>query len=1085
MITLIVMIFGTVSLTNLSTDLFPSINIPIAAVSTIYFGASPEEIENLVTQPLESQLATVNNVDSMTSVSSEHSSLIIVQFVDGVDMDSVMMDMRDKLDLASAMLPEDVQDPMVIKFDPNMMPIMAYSVSQQDKSMSEVTRFVDNVLVPRIESIEGVAAVSRMGGSKEEVVINLDSEKLKVLSTFGLNKNAISGMLTAQNLILPSGSITEDNKDYSIRASGKFDSVEDLEDLVLVEMDFPVIENPQTGQPMDLFQLMTLAEQYPELLGGFDLKTMLSGDRAIPAMGGSDITPNPNAETPTMPEMEMAPMQIKLSDIGTIEFQETKSLDYAKVNGEESISISIQKQTNVNTSEISKAIQEEVKMIQDEYPGSNMLITLDQGKFIDRATSSVAVNGLIGGILAVLILFIFLKDIRPTIIIGVSIPVSVIAAFTALWLADITLNIVSMGGLALGIGMLVDNSVVVLENIYRLRKEGVSRTEAAITGAKEVSGAIVASTLTTIAVFMPVMFVKGLTAEIFQEMAIVVTITLLASLIVAISLVPMLSSKLIKRPDTSTHHKAMDGARNFYSKVLKWSLHNRLAIIIITLVLFLGSILGISQLGMELMPASDEGQVSVTVTMPKGTTFKETVGEVAKVEEILKELVDVDVISASVNGGAGFMSAFLGGGADSGSISVILVPVEDRSMTTDQVADEIRRLVEGQTLAEQISVEALSSNGMMGGFGSSPISVEVSGMDFEVLEALALEVTELVQSVEGTTEVDDGIEIGAPEINILLKPEAALAKGIMTPAVASTLNEMITGVASTSISMNGRKVPIYINETANGTLQIADLPDVTVTSMTGEKVSLGEIADIEEGVGYTAINRQNQRRTLTVSAKLLDDYDSGSVGNDVNELIREMTIPEGYSVALTGEYDEIRDSFRSLGLSLLLGIVLIYMIMASQFESFKYPFVILFSIPLAFTGSFIGLFITGTPLSITSVLGFLVLSGIVVNNGIVLVDYINRLKDSGRGSMAAILEAGPVRLRPILMTALTTILALLPSAIGIGEGAEMMRPLGISVVGGLIMSTFLTLVVVPVVYYTIDRKGRMADQEEKLTAVEV
>jgi HAE1 family hydrophobic/amphiphilic exporter-1 len=892
-------------------------------------------------------------------------------------------------------------------------------------------------------------------------------------------------------MTLPAGTITENDKDYSIRAVGKFETIEDIEDLVLIEMPFPVIENPVTGEEMDLWEVLDAMKLYPEMFEGIDLfgglTGLTSGMTSMPGMDTSSTettsldTTSPDTTTTStdnsaMADMEMTTISIKLTDIATIDYIELEGIDYSKVNGEDSIAISLQKQNNVNTTDIAKLIKEEMTAIIKDYPDTAALITLDQAKYIDQMVSSVVINAIIGGILAVMILFIFLKDIRPTIIIGISIPVSIIAAFTALWLANITLNLVSLGGLALGIGMLVDNSVVVLENIYRMRKDGQSRVDAAVNGAKQVGGAIIASTLTTVAVFMPVMFVQGFTAEIFQEMAIVVSITLLASLIVALSLVPMMSSKLIKKPDTSMHHKAMDRARAFYSRILSKALRHRVAVVILTVVLFASSIFGVIQLGMELMPASDEGQISISVKMPKGTTFSDTVLEVKKVEEILTTFEEIDVVSASVTGGGNFMAAFMGGGSDTGSLTVILKPTTERDLETSEVADLIRDKVAGLTLAQEISVNAISSN-MMGGLSTSPIEVSISAKDFDQLESLATEVASLVEGVEGTTEVDNGIKIGAPELNINLRPDKALAKGILPPTVAMALNEKITGIESTSITLEGRKVGIYINETKNNTVTLSDIPELTFTSMTGEEVLLADVADIEEGVGYTSINRTNQRRTMSVTSKLLDGYDAGTVGIDIDALISEMNIPDGYTVKVIGEYDDIMDAFGSLGLSLLLGIVIVYMIMASQFESFKYPFVILFSIPLAFTGGFIGLFITGTPLSIVSVLGFIVLSGIVVNNGIVLVDYINRLKETGMGSMAAILEAGPTRLRPILMTALTTILALVPSAIGFGEGAEMIQPLGITVIGGLFMSTFLTLVVVPVIYYMFDRKGRKADQE--------
>lgn len=1059
MITLIVTIFGVVSFTNLKTDLFPSINIPIAAISTMYFGASPEEIESIVTGPLESQIATVDNVDSITSVSSEHSSLIIVQFTDSTNMDTAMLNLREKLNMVISYLPDNVSKPVIMKFNPNMMPIMEFSITQKSKNMSEVTDFVNNVVAPRLESIEGVASVSITGGSQKEILINLDSNKINQL---GLSKDAISGLLTAQNLNMPAGTITEGGKDYAVRVMGKFNSIEDIKDLVIFEMPVPILP---TGEPMDIWDMLAMQENesdFPEV------PPLRNEQRDMPEeMEDLELVNIPQA-------LNMETIQIRLSDLGTITFEEKNSQVYSKVNGEDSITVSIQRQNEYNTTEVAQLVTNEIDSIKKEYPGTNVLTILDQSEYISRMVGSVTINGIIGAVLAVIILFIFFKDIRPTIVIGTAIPISIIAAFTVLFLSDITLNVVSMGGLALGIGMLVDNSVVVLENIYRMRNEGLSRVEAAIQGSKQVSGAIIASTLTTIAVFMPVVFVEGFTAEIFQEMALTLSITLAASLVVALSIVPMMSSQLINRPDTSIHHRVMDATKIFYRKVLIKSLKNRWVILLFTIIIFVASFMGVFTAGMELMPESDEGQISINIQMPKGTTYNETVAEVSKIEDFLIDYEGVEVISASV-GGHDMFIPFVGTSSDSGSLTILLKDESQREKTTKEIVDDMRSKITALPPAK-VTIESVSTNRMT--MSNTPIQVEVSGMEYEILESLAVEVADIVKSIDGTIEVDNGIEKGLPEIKVVLDSGKALPKSLTTAQVAGTIRETIMGVQSTSITIDGKQVDIFINDTSNEDMTLEKIRALSFDSPMGTNILLGDVALVEEAIGYTSINRTNQRRTISITSQLKEGYNSGTVGTSINNALKTLELPEGYSTKVVGEFDEMINAFSKLLLALILAVILVYMIMASQFESLKFPFVIMFSIPLAFTGGLIGLLLTDNTLSIVSILGFIVLTGIVVNNGIVLIDYINKLKEAGRDTTEAILEAGPVRLRPILMTALTTILALLPSALAFGEGAEMIRPLGITVIGGLISSTILTLIIVPVIYYLFDSKGRRREKDK-------
>lgn len=1053
MIVLIFVIFGAVSSSKLTMDLFPDMNIPYAAVSTTYIGASPAEVEGMVTGTVESALATVQNVKNIQSISSEHHSLVIVEFVESANMDAAMMDMREKLDQIQSFLPESVTSPMIVKFNPNMMPIMGFSVTQEGSNMSEITDFAEETLKPKLERIEGVASVTITGGSEKQIEITLDSEKI---SGFGLEPDMVANLIKASNLDMPIGSITDKDKDYTIRTTAKIDSIEALEDFILMEIPVPM--------PGADFQ-MPGADSENTGEGTTHQNPLADATNQNPQAGENPAatTDNPNpaatdGQTPTPGAVSM--MTIKLKDIATVNEVEANANTYTKVNGEDSISIMIQRQSEYNTTDVADKVNAAIDDIKEDYEGINIITTLDQSKYIKDMVSSVSLNALIGALLAIVILFIFLKDVRPTVIIGVAIPISIIVAFTFIWLSGISLNVVSLGGLALGIGMLVDNAVVVLENIYRIRKEGKSRIEAAIIGSKQVAGAVTASTLTTIAVFLPVIFVQGMTAQLFKELAITVALTLVASLLVALTLVPMMSSRLIKRPDTSTHHKLMDSFNRFYVRVLKGALRHRFVVLVLTIILFFASIFGAMTIGTELIPASDEGQIEITASK-KGATFQVTVDMVKEIEAILEEYEEIETVSASVGGGNGFASMMGGGGAGSGRINLVLVPKDERDKTTKEMTDDLRERISDKIDAD-LEVTAVSSNRMA--FGTVPVQVDITGEDFEELERLALEVEEAVKSIEGTVEVDNGIEKGSPEIRITTENAITGPLGVTVGQIAGTIRERLQDTKVTTLELDGQQMDVYINESSNTELTVDELNALTFPSMKGQEVVLSDIADIEETAGYSTINRNNQKRIISVTAQLEEGKSSGKVGDILEEKLKDIKVPDGYRIDLSGENKEIQDSFRSLFLALLLGVVLVYMIMASQFESFLYPFVIMFSVPLAFTGAFAALFITGTPLSIVGFLGMIVLTGIVVNNGIVLVDYMNKLIVAGKSLKDAIIEAGSVRLRPILMTALTTILALVPLALVPGDGAEMIAPLGVTVIGGLLMSTFLTLVIVPVIY---------------------
>jgi len=1004
MMTLIIVLLGVVSLTNLQMDLFPDINLPYAVVSTSYSGASPEEVENIVTRNIETAMATVGNIKTISSTSGSGSSMVILEFNQNTNMDSAIMEMTQNLDLIAPYLPEDVSAPLVLKFDVNMIPMMGYSVSYSDDDDWATTRWTEDVLVPRLEKIDGVASVSVNGGVEREVTVIPDKDKMIQL---GISEQMLSQMLAANNITLPGGNISDGNTEYSVRTLGSFKTLEDLESVKF-----------------------------------FSQSTM---------------------------------SMVELKDFAEISYENIAKDSYTKVNGRDSITINIQKQSGYNTVEVAGRVKDEIKLVEEEFSQASLVLTLDQSEYTELMVQNVAMTGLIGAVLAVLILLIFLKDIRPTAIIAVAIPISVLGAITIIYFTGITLNIVSMGGLVLGLGMLVDNSIVVIENIYRLRSQGLSMKKAAIKGASGIAGAITASTLTTVSVFLPVVFLEGFTADIFQEMALTVSISLLASLFIALTLVPMMASRTL-RADTSKHHRIMNATTKAYSGVLGWSLRNRILVVLVSFLLFAGSVFGVLYQGMEYFPEADQGQVSITVEMPVGTEFDETVEKVAMVEEILTGYDEVEIVSASVLGSGGmFGFGGGGGGADTGSITVVLVPKSERDVSTSEFIDSVREATDSLEGAE-ISIASIQNSGMSF-IGGSNVSVEIQGDDLDILKSIASDVKDMFLSTEGISEAETSINTSSPEIVILPDGEKMAMNGLSSYQIANSVSTSIQGSRATTIRLDGNDVTVRLRDSESVTKD--SVGDIQISTPMGTSVPLESVADIEIRDGVTSINRENQQRIVTVSGELADGYDPGTVGRDIQDWIDDYDHDSAYSVDLAGTNEEIMEAFSSLLLALGIGVLLVYMIMAAQFESLIHPFIILFSIPMAFTGAFLALLITGLPISVPAFIGMIVLAGIVVNNGIVLIDYINKQRAEGKTKNEAILEAGPIRLRPILMTVFTTVLALIPMGLGIAEGTEMMAPMAVSVIGGLLFSTLLTLLVVPSIYSLIVRDTKKGGKNKK------
>jgi len=1014
MIVLIVVLIGAISLTELPIDLFPEIEVPVAVVVTTYSGTGPQEMENLITRQIEGAIATVVNIDNVSSISSEGTSIIIAQFNFGVDMDMAALEMREKVDMVKGFLPEGAEDPMVMKIDPNALPIVQISLSTEG-DLAGLQDLAEDTFSQRLERIDGVASVDIFGGYSREIEIAVNQNEL---SNYGLSTSQLTQLLAASNMNLPGGSVSKGDQELSVRVTGEFDDIDDI-------MNMPV--------------------------------PLSSGD------------------------------VIRLGDIAEINLVTKDLSTISRTNGRDSITMSLQKQSGRNTVQVAELIGEEVERIKRDYPNVQIDVVLDTADFIVQSINTVAKNAIFGSLLAVFILYIFLKNLRTTLIIGIAIPISLIASFILLYFNGITLNIMTLGGLALAVGMLVDSAIVVLENIFRYNSEGHSREESAIEGASEVGMAITASTLTTIAVFIPIIFVEGVVGTIFRDFALTVTLSLGASLLVSLTLIPMLSSKILKVAEAEKGKKrkleklynAFDGVygkvEKTYSKLLTKSLIRRKMTIFIALAIFFASIASLFVVGMEFLPSTDEGMINISVDLPLGSNIEKIDQVTQSVEERILEIPELQIISTSVGGGNMMMGP---GGGGSSTISLLLIPLSERDRSTADVAEEIRQLVKEIPGAE-ISVSASSTTAMIG--SGNPVSISIKGAELDMLEEISENVKRIVQSVEGTREVTTSISDSVPELQVLVNKEIAATYGLTAAQVANSVRSNAAGSTVTRLKDGGEEIDVVIRSVGDITDSIGNFEHMEISTPMGTNIPLSQIADVTIERGPTSISRENQERVVTVNSQIVG-RDLNSIVSDIEEELAQYQMPEGYSFSIGGENEEMIDAFQQLGLALVLALILIYMVMAAQFESLIYPFIIMFTIPLAFSGGAMGLFLTGRALGVTALIGVIILSGIVVNNGIVLIDYINTLRKRGVDRYEAITTAGPIRLRPILMTSLTTILGLIPITLGVGEGAELMAPLGSVVIGGLILSTVLTLVVVPVMYTILDdmsTKAKMKVRRKK------
>lgn len=1378
----LVIVLGIVSFTKMTSDLLPNISFPYVLVMTTYPGASPETVEMVVTKPVESSMATVSNIEEISSVSNENYSMVILQFAQSADMNAVSLEIRENLDQIRSYWDDSVGNPIIMKINPDMLPVMIAAVGGKDMSAAEITDLTNDTIVPELESIEGVASVSGMGLLEESVNVIIRQEKIDAVNeqVFGsidkeidenlaeLQENkqdiydgqaelenakrdladseaelaqkqqelndskaelenskkeladgrneladkksqlesgktelnskkdattkqlaeaetklltakadaeaakthlqleiqtaeatvkgldsgieqaragvqAIEQAITAVNGINTAitmldqigngetfGNLTTDQKENiskmcvsagisaptdnmtmgeikdslslvkaGILSSAKVNDVgelqtkkSDLESTIadlesqkamaaapidqyksalseiegnISKLDSALTElyqgnlqaaiefaNAQTTISLGEMQIASaesgldsaqkqleageeqiksgqeqldagadqikegydqindnaeqLADALEQILDGeeqieearedaydqADMNGILTVDTVEQLLAAQNFSmpagyvtedgisylirvgdkPDTVEELKAMPilNVDMDGVDvITLGDVADVFMTDNSADIYTNVNGEPGILLTMQKQTGYSTGEVSDKILARFDELLEQNENLMLITLMDQGIYIDMVTDSIFNNIIFGAGLAILILLLFLRDIRPTAVIACSIPISIVAAVVCMYFSGVTLNVISLSGLALGIGMLVDNSIVVIENIYRLRSEGASVTEAAIEGTREVAGAIAASTLTTVCVFLPIVFTEGITRQLFVDMGLTIGYSLGASLIVALTVVPAMSSKILVKTKEQKESRFFNGLMNGYGKVLDWSLKHKAVIFIGVLVLLVGSALASLSKGTAFMPTMESTQMTITLELPDTTPLSETAEVTDRVVEILRNMEDVEDVGAMASTSS--MGSLMGGSADSSTheTSIYLTTVEKPKLNNKELSNAI----EEQTaqLCEETGAELSIETSMMdmSALGGDGISIQVRGRDLDTLQQIAKEVAAIVETTEGTAKVSDGLEEATGEMRILIDRDKAMDQGLTVAEVYQQIAAKLKDASSaTTFETTAKEYEVYVKNANDMELTRKLLQDLVIekTDKDNKKVEipLKDIAAFEDTISPKSVSRTEQNRYIAVSASIADGYNVGLVSRKLEQNLADYEVPEGYSLVMEGENEMIVDAMQQLMLMLLLAVIFMYLIMVAQFQSLKSPFIIMFTIPLAFTGGFLGLFLGNCEVSVVAVIGFVMLAGIIVNNGIVIVDYMNQLIAQGMEKHEAILQAGRTRLRPVLMTALTTILGLLPMVFGTDMGAAMGKPMAIVTVGGLLYGTLLTLLVVPCIY---------------------
>ena len=1388
----LVIVLGVVSFTRMTADLLPNISLPYVIIMTTYPGASPETVEMVVTGPVEASMATVSNIEGISSISSENYSMVILEFSQSADMNAASLEIRETLDQIESYWDDSIGSPIIMKLNPDMLPVMIAAVGGAGMTSAEVSEMTQNTIIPDLESIEGVASASATGLLEESVNVIIRQEKIDLINkqVFGYidgemeeaqqeledgrqeildgqaeladarqelvdskqdlidgqaeldesrqkledskkeledgkaeiadgkaeledgkkaltdkkvettnqlaaaeaeiltakadleatkisltmeittMETAVSGLeqvndlldqielletpneygQTAKDLIdniigmletaIAGGNITQSSEFSSLspflqgsimaildetpatvgdaeialyerkaevdillsQKDNLLKQKDDLENSIntktmglgadayitqlnstlidvegnIAKLDSALVEiykgnltaaiefaNAQTTISLGEFalemsesqldaaeeQIKTgeeqlesaqeqldsgwdaikdgeeqindtakqlidaleqiaegeedLAEAWEDAYNMADMNGILTVDNVKALLAAQNFSmpagyvteegidylvrvgdkPSDIEELKKMPLMnpEMDGVDIvTLEDVADVFMTDNSDEIYANVNGEPGIMVTIQKQTGYSTGDVSDRILEKFEELEAENENLMMITLMDQGVYIDLVMDSIINNVLFGAILAVLILIIFLKDWRPTAVVAFSIPISLVTAIVLMYFSDITLNVISLSGLALGVGMLVDNSIVVIENIYRMKNEGASAKEAAIEGAGEVAGAILASTLTTVCVFLPIVFTDGITRQLFVDMGLTIGYSLMASLVVALTVVPAMASKTMVRAKEQKEGKVFGPLMKLYEGLLRLALRFKPLVLLIVVALLVVSTLAAVSRGTAFMPDMDSTQITVSVTLPDDTALADT-AEVT--DEVVNRLMGIEeVIDVGAMANSSSMSALTGGGNTATNATTIYISLdEDKERDNETIAAQIDTMLSDIKEEKQAEIGIETSTMDMSALGGSGITIQVRGREIDTLQRIAGEVAQIVESVEGTTEVSDGMEESTGELRIVIDRDKAIEHGLTVAQIYQQIQAKLADATSaTTFETAIKEYDVYVKHAKDMALtrDLVKSLEIERTNQDGirEKVLLSDIADFQNVEALESVRRVDQTRYISVTAAIADGYNIGLVSSDVEAALENYKVPDGYRLVMSGENETINDAMEQVGLMLILAIIFMYLIMVAQFQSLLSPFIIMFTIPLAFTGGFMGLYISGSEVSVIALIGFVMLSGIIVNNGIVLVDYINQLRERGMEKREAILTAGRTRIRPVLMTALTTILALSTMAFSNDMGADMSKPMSVVTIGGLIYGTLLTLVVIPCVYDIFSREKKKGDE---------
>ena len=1386
---ILALVLGVVSFTRMSTDLLPSISLPYVIVMTTYPGASPETVEMVVTQPVEASMATVSNIEGISSVSSENYSMVSLEFAQSADMNAVSLEIRENLDQIKSYWDDSVGSPIIMKLNPDMLPVMIAAVGNTSMTDAEVSEMTQNIVIPELESIEGVASASATGLFEESVNVIIRQEKIDAIneqvfssideemkdaeqeladgkqeiydgqaeladarieledsrqeiadsqqelddSRVELEENkqkladgkaeiaenkimleegkteldnqksemtkklaeAETEILTAKadleaakthltleiasaqaakeaaqagitqiDEVLPEvlaeynnavnliskidemeldadKGLTEEQKlalslllpgdisnmsdaeiiasvealkgtlNAAIAAMGGEAGIEEMkaqrEELVAtvtmqetmiaaLEAQLPTIEenidklddalvqlyqgnltaaiefaNAQTVISIGELQLTTaetqleasekqleageeqinagqeqldaaleqlkegeeqlnetaeqLADALQQILDGEEdleearenayeqadmngiltvdtVKSLLAAQNfSMPAgyvteegidylvrVGDKPEDIEALKKMPLInPEMDGVDV-ITLGDVADVFMTDNSADIYANVNGAPGIMVTIQKQTGYSTGDVSDKILDKFEQLKTENEDLILITLMDQGIYIDFIMDSIINNVLFGAILAVLILILFLKDWRPTAVVACSIPISLITAIVCMYFSGITLNVISLSGLALGVGMLVDNSIVVIENIYRMRSEGYSAKEAAVQGAGEVAGAIVASTLTTVCVFLPIVFTEGITRQLFVDMGLTIAYSLFASLLIAMTVVPAMAAGMLSKAKEQKEGKLFGGLMKFYEKILRLSLRFKPIVLLLVLVLLVVSMRASFAKGTAFMPDMDSTQISMTLTLPKDTPLAETAEVTDRVVEKLLEMDEVEDVGAMASTSS--IGMLTGGGNSSTNVTSLYISLrEDKERDNQEIARDIETNIADILEGAQAEADIETSTMDMSALGGSGITVQIKGRELDTLQRIAKDVAAIVESVEGTADVSDGLDESTGELRIIIDRNKAIEHGLTVAQIFQQIQAKLADATSaTTLETEIEEYDVYVKNAKDLELTRNLIRDLEIERSkqdgTKEKIRLSDIAVFESTQAPKSVNRVEQSRYIGVSASIADGYNIGFVAEDVEKALQNYEMPRGYSFTMSGENETINDAMEQVYLMLLLALIFMYLIMVAQFQSLLSPFIIMFTIPLAFTGGFMGLAISGSEVSVIAMIGFVMLSGIIVNNGIVIVDYMNQLRAEGMEKKEAIITAGKTRIRPVMMTALTTILALSTMAFSDDMGADMSKPMSVVTIGGLIYGTLLTLIVIPCIYDIFSRNGKRKEDFENRLSLE-